>query len=400
MDQKIRILESRLNRHLQHFNDAVVDNKNMRDEIDTLRRERIIFDKIYRGLEHNLDQKKKEMANIIEQANSAYEARDIAQTQIALLKTQADKEHVDFEKEWRELGRLIENDKKMKEFVRKKNQEDAQEKARLTKEPKKATFKEEVQEVETVDKALLKDYEEAFSKIQAATGMTQIEDLVKTFMNAEDQNYSLYTYANEQSVFIDSITAEVEQLQIELAELKKNKGQVEPPSQRDRQEELAVKDTEKASMKAQEYQERIDQLCKLLTSIKGGIMSVCNRIGIEVPADMLAIGTYQSIGAMIGLVEDHCGEVLKAYSAVVEAGGDDDGDEILAVQVAAKKEKKGAQVPTKLPTTVSGEDGQDEDEIDEDTVRPLTVSELKEKTQQKLKDQAAKRAARRAEKLH
>ena len=45
------------------------------------------------------------MANIIEQANAAYEARDSAQAQMAALKQQADKEHAEFEKEWRELGK-------------------------------------------------------------------------------------------------------------------------------------------------------------------------------------------------------------------------------------------------------------------------------------------------------
>merc|ERR1712203_1187443 len=69
---------------------------------------------------NELQQKKKEMANIIEQANAAYEARDSAQAQMAALKQQADKEHAEFEKEWRELGKLIENDKKMKEFMRQK----------------------------------------------------------------------------------------------------------------------------------------------------------------------------------------------------------------------------------------------------------------------------------------
>merc|ERR1711988_712168 len=78
------------------------------------------FDDIYRKLENELHSKKKEMANIIEQANAAYEARDSAQAQMAALKQQADKEHAEFEKEWRELGRLIENDKKMKEFMRQK----------------------------------------------------------------------------------------------------------------------------------------------------------------------------------------------------------------------------------------------------------------------------------------
>merc|ERR1712178_455921 len=102
-------------------------NRVLREQIDTLRRERVVFDDIYRKLENELQQKKKEMANIIEQANAAYEARDSAQAQMAALKQQADKEHAEFEKEWRELGKLIENDKKMKEFMRQKVRNRAEE---------------------------------------------------------------------------------------------------------------------------------------------------------------------------------------------------------------------------------------------------------------------------------
>merc|ERR1719262_650121 len=125
--KQIRILEDRLHAGLQKFNVAIAANKKLRDEIDTLRRERAVFDDIYKKLENELQQKKKEMANIIEQANAAYEARDSAQAQMAALKQQADKEHAEFEKEWRELGKLIENDKKMKEFMRQKErQQDAE----------------------------------------------------------------------------------------------------------------------------------------------------------------------------------------------------------------------------------------------------------------------------------
>merc|ERR1712039_33342 len=105
---------------LQKFNEAIADNRALRDQIDALRRERVVFDDIYRKLENELQQKKREMANIIEQANAAYEARDSAQAQMANLKVQADKEHVEFEKEWKELGKLIENDKRLKEFMRTK----------------------------------------------------------------------------------------------------------------------------------------------------------------------------------------------------------------------------------------------------------------------------------------
>merc|ERR1719262_1591386 len=107
--KQIRILEDRLNAGLQKFNIAIAANKKLRDQIDTLRRERVVFDDIYRKLENELQQKKREMANIIDQANAAYEARDSAQAQMAALKQQADKEHVEFEK-----------DKRMKEFMRAK----------------------------------------------------------------------------------------------------------------------------------------------------------------------------------------------------------------------------------------------------------------------------------------
>merc|ERR1712072_940549 len=115
------------------FNEAIEANRALREQIDTLRRERVVFDDIYKKLENELHSKKKEMANIIEQANAAYEARDSAQAQMAALKQQADKEHAEFEKEWTELGRLIENDKKTKEFMRQRHrQQDAEQRGDMT----------------------------------------------------------------------------------------------------------------------------------------------------------------------------------------------------------------------------------------------------------------------------
>merc|ERR1711988_997369 len=109
--------ENRLHKALQKFK-AIAVNRTLREQIDTLRRERVVFDDIYRKLEGELQQKKREMANIIEQANAAYEARDSAQASMASQKQQADKEHQEFEKEWKELGKLIENDKRLKEVMR------------------------------------------------------------------------------------------------------------------------------------------------------------------------------------------------------------------------------------------------------------------------------------------
>ena len=42
---KIKILENRLDKANQKFNEAIALNKNLRQQIDSLRRERVIFDK-------------------------------------------------------------------------------------------------------------------------------------------------------------------------------------------------------------------------------------------------------------------------------------------------------------------------------------------------------------------
>ncbi len=48
MPQKIRALEYRLSTQLQKYNAAVAENKSMRERIDALRKERVVFDVIYR----------------------------------------------------------------------------------------------------------------------------------------------------------------------------------------------------------------------------------------------------------------------------------------------------------------------------------------------------------------
>lgn len=89
IQKQIRILENRLDKALVKFNEALATNKKLRDEIDDLRRERLVFDNIYRKLDkvdtphftgvsigsksdvltQELHEKKKQMANIIELSN-------------------------------------------------------------------------------------------------------------------------------------------------------------------------------------------------------------------------------------------------------------------------------------------------------------------------------------------
>ena len=48
----------------------------------------------------------------------------------------------------------------------------------------------------------IQNFEEAYNKIKSATGITDIEELVRTFIKNEDHNFSLFNYVNEQVCII------------------------------------------------------------------------------------------------------------------------------------------------------------------------------------------------------
>jgi len=73
---------------------------------------------LYKKLERELHEKRKEMANIIETANTAYEDRDKANDLIQNLKQQAKRESADFEKDLRELSQIIEKNNKTMDFIK------------------------------------------------------------------------------------------------------------------------------------------------------------------------------------------------------------------------------------------------------------------------------------------
>jgi coiled-coil domain-containing protein 63/114 len=379
--KQIRILENRLDKALQKFNEAIAANRNLREQIDTLRRERVVFDDIYRKLENELQQKKKEMANIIEQANAAYEARDSAQAQMASLKQQADKEHAEFEKEWRELGRLIENDKRMKEFMRTKvrntkeegdqSKEEEKHRKKITKNAWDAASS-LVTITQNQDKVAT--YEEAFARIQAATGICDIDELVQNFIQAEDTNFSLFKYNNE-------LSADIEKLEQQISEYKEEYITLSGQSSR-------KEDTEKVKIletleerwndidrKAIHYEVKYQESQQTLSHIRACIESIFRRLGCtpeDLPSGCGSGISESNMMVYLAIIEQRTNELLKMYDSLKQ--DDDDLENTRAPRGAGS-----TSLQIKLPSTVE-DYSDDEDDDDEDDQRPFTRDELKTKT--------------------
>jgi uncharacterized coiled-coil DUF342 family protein len=284
---------------LVKYNEALAHNKQLRQTIDNLRRERLVFDQIYKKLEKELQEKKKEMGKIIEISNKAYEARDRAVNEMAKLKAQADKEQQAFEAEWRELGKLIEHDRKMKEFMknRRKDQEaegklgemSMEEETKLRKKVIKGNWniaKDKASQHVSMEK--VQSYGEAFSKIQQATGITDIDELVTTFINAEDENFRLFNYVNELNQEIEKLEEQISDIK---QEIEKYKGQ---GVNTDNQRKKILKDLEdrlnKTESKADMYEQKYQAAMKTVNALKDGIWKIYNKIGCNTPANRELLG--------------------------------------------------------------------------------------------------------------
>ena len=118
IQKQIKVLDNRLDKCLLKYNETVAQNKVLRQKIDEYRRERIVFDVIYKKTERDLHEKKKEMTAIINDSKNAYQARDKSQSEMRNLQSQAEKERSDFELEFKELGDMIKQQQIMLEQLR------------------------------------------------------------------------------------------------------------------------------------------------------------------------------------------------------------------------------------------------------------------------------------------
>lgn len=222
VDKHVRVLENRLEKALVKFNKALAVNKQMRLSIDNLRRERLVFDNIYHKFERELIEQKKQMADVIEASNAAYEARDEAQSKILVLREKAEKEFQSYIQEIKEIDRILEQDRRLKEFMATKN-------SHRINRPADST----IQKPGTKDGAgnnkfpsqeslfvPLDTYENAFAEIKKVTQISDINELVERFKAVEDQNFSLFNYVNEINNEIELHAEEIVNLQGKLNQMK------------------------------------------------------------------------------------------------------------------------------------------------------------------------------------
>jgi coiled-coil domain-containing protein 63/114 len=376
LNKQLRILENRLDKANQKFNEAIAQNKVLREEIDNLRRERVIFDKIYQKLEKELHSKRKEMANIIETANNAYEDRDRAQDTLTTIKDQAKKEQVEFEKEWKNLNKLIEQDKKMKDFLKLRLQEKEQaENIEVPKYEEDSQKKKNKIDPQIIAAEKVKSYEEAFNKIQSATGILDIDVLVNTFIKAEDKNFTLFKFVNELSNDIETLEKQIQDLEQEVSACKvqEEDGYINNTSN------VFEEKLEKYSKKAENYEKKYEESQKTLNSLKEEVTKFFYSIDChkQLASEFLGETVTESvIKQFLTLAEQRSNEIFQAYALIQIQKGKSD------FSMPGPQAPPSGIPPRIEAPIVKDEISGDEEEDLEDNL-PLTVEEFKSRAKER-----------------
>jgi chromosome segregation ATPase len=387
VQMQIRVLENRLDKNLMKFNETLGQNKALRMKIDEYRRERVVFDGIYKKLERELHEKKKEMAAIIEDSKNAYQARDKSQSELLALQQNADKERSAFESEFKEMGEMIRaqqaevEKKRLEQFDRKDDD-------MLTKNQLKdgasgkaitdgSTWGNNTGTAAPLSQENIHSYEDALLRIQEGTGIYDIDEIVTRFLEAEEQNFSLFNYVND-------INTEIERLEHNISDMRnqieKYRGQgMSTDTQRRKLAKDLQEKLERTKKQTEEYEVRYQTATRTITQLKNGIHQIFTRIGAANQSVDEMLGnqgvTETNMLQYLGIIEQRTSEILQQFAATQIGAGLESTLQLPSVVAA----EKNAQLSVQPPSYDEMSDGENsEGEEDE---RPLTRSELEKRTQ-------------------
>lgn len=445
IQKQIRILENRLDKALMKFNEAISGNKTLRDQIDDLRRERVVFENIYRKMERELQDRKRQMAEIIEVSNQMYEQRDQFQMEVAAIEQSNRKEQEEFENQMVELGRMLDTELRLPSPSRQtlRSPGNTMEGSDDMMSPDRRSVKsagggfsqtggsEKMEVVNSYER--VQNFEEAFNKIKAATGITDIDELVRTFIKNEDHNFSLFNYVNEQNNEVEKLEEQIQVLREEEKKYAQESGE-DVHQHKQILKELEVKLQSTESM-AEKYETRCQDLQRVIETLKRGVQSIFEKLG----ADEMGVSdpsvTESNMVHYLGQVEQKANSMINAYAnvktalnkgtittgavgpagsgaaavAAVKSGahmggnvsGLSDRDQALLTvgnpQLGASKSQNvisvlgvGPKIPMGQellhvnPPKLDDYQSEEDDEDDEDDARPLTRDELKARTMNRL----------------
>ena len=332
--RQIRLLENRLDKALVKFNVSLARNKKLRADVDHMRGERVMFDGVYKKLEKELHERKKEMAALLEDSKNAYQARDQARVEMLAFKEEAEEEQLCFEREWERLGKAMEENLRLKETVGRFKPGDVAGKISpgrahgggAAAQAGSGDRPQTPAAVEPASPQAAASFEATFERLQAATGVGSVEELVGIFLATEDANFRLFNY-------VSGLHGDVERLELSMAKTKaeseafKGLGASDDARKKKVLKDLAAK-LARIQARIKEHDEKCEEAAVTMGQLKAGVQSLFTRLGRsegEAAGGDDALGnqgvTETNMLQHLGAIEQRATEVLSRFCEDRSAAG-------------------------------------------------------------------------------
>lgn len=215
-------LENRLDVVNKRAGVVMGENAILRETIDHMLQERATFNVMWDKLVTRLNDGKKHLIDLIEQATQAYDQREELCNKLQMMKDKGQNDKYAHIQEMRELQRKLDHDAKLQTFLEVKGQRRSNVELEEREAQRKKRMKEELEKQH-------EEYEATMQRIKTFSNEKDVEKLVSKFIKQEEENFALFNYVNELSHEVEALTDTVQLLQEqideqrEINESKKNK---------------------------------------------------------------------------------------------------------------------------------------------------------------------------------
>ncbi|XP_041745034.1 coiled-coil domain-containing protein 114 isoform X2 [Coregonus clupeaformis] len=375
-----RTLENKLDRALIRFNKQLTKNSHLREDLESLRVERVRFQQLHRRLDKELQEIRKDIGDMVSLATAAYDVRVEAQSKMIMMREKAVKDLSQYSAEMKELERVIAHERRLKEFMTTKcsersGQDEGQELGRRHEVKEQRRMDSGEESVDTL--------EEVFQRIQNITGEDDLDMLVTRFIQVEDQNFALFNYVNEQNNEAEALRDQINQTQREME-------QFNVTGQQQEQEHHALLrdlDQQQRDTESQAHENEVlaSAVSKILDQIKTGVNSVfhkmdCDRSLVE---DLLGSSSgirENNIMTYLGLVEQRTNQLLtmQAFLSSRDLDKEYDPKDLARFLLGQNPEVPRQNIIIQPPVTGDDYDTEESPLTDEEE-RPLSQGELRKR---------------------
>ena len=231
---KQKQLENQLEKGQVTFNNTFSKNEEAKKRIDMMRKEASTAKRVIESLEKDIGRMRDDIRNVNDKSIKAKKSTEDTNVRILVLKSRHEAEKQTFEKKILELQDKLSVKDETAGELEKSNVKEAStiKKTHTTKEENEEFYNpadllrarlskwstNNKEKKHLLDKYIknVKIIEDAFEQITEQTGISSIDEIVTTFIKAEEQNYSLYNYVNILNSDIDTIDEQNKEIAIEI----------------------------------------------------------------------------------------------------------------------------------------------------------------------------------------